>query len=115
MNPRPSKFLDFASQLYFKEDGKLYKLFYTIPVDKKMVAAHLGYIMVWFAIVGSFIATFHNLCQYYNASFYNTYRDIVGRPLYVIYGVFVLTYFWFQYRVLKIEYNKMKGPANLPS
>jgi hypothetical protein len=115
MNPRPAKFLDFASQLYFKEDGKLYKLFYTLPLDKKMMAAHYGYMLTWIVIIGSFMATIHNLCQFYQVPIYDSYREIVGRPLYVIYGLLALTYLWFQYRVLKIEYNKMKGLPNYPS
>ena len=103
--------LDFASQLYFKEKGKLYQIFYKYPVDKKMMVAHFGYIMVRVIIVGSFLATFHNLCQYYNVGFYNTYREIVGRPLYVIYGLIFLSFLYFQYRVLRKEYISSTGTA----
>lgn len=111
MTNKPEKLLDFASQLYFNEKGKFYKIFYTMPVNKKMVVAHLGFIMVWFAIIGSFVATLHNLCQYYNVPFYNTYRDIVGRPLWVIYGFFVLSYAYLHYRVLKMEFKASTPPA----
>lgn len=99
-----TNFLDFASELYFGERGKLHQMFYKMPSDKRMMIAHFGYVMIRVIIVGSFLATFHNLCQYYNISFYNTYRDIVGRPLFVIYGLFFLSFLYFQYKVLKIEY-----------
>ncbi|MDZ4748241.1 MAG: hypothetical protein SH808_07105 [Saprospiraceae bacterium] len=112
---KPEKLLDFASQLYFNEKGKLHRLLYKMPVNKKVFTAHLGYVMVWFVIVASFLATFHNLCQYYNVSFYNTYRDIVGRPLYVLYGLFILAFLWFQYKVIKKEYDETKGPTKIPS
>lgn len=111
LDQKPVRFLDFVSMLYFNQKGKAYKIFYTMPADKKMFAAHLGYIMIWTIIVVSFLATFHNLCQYYNVGFYNTYREIVGRPLYVIYTLLVLTYLWFQYNVLRIEYKRNKEPA----
>ena len=78
---------------------------YKMPTDKRMMIAHFGYVMVRMIIVASFLATFHNLCQYYNAPFYNTFRDIVGRPLFVLYGLFFLSFLFFQYRVLKIEYD----------
>jgi hypothetical protein len=97
--------LDFASELYFKEKGKIYRIFYKMPEDKRMMIAHFGYVMVRVIIVGSFLATFHNLCQYYSAPFYNTFRDIVGRPLFVIYGLILLSFLYFQYRVLKREYD----------
>jgi len=115
MNNKPGNFIDFASQLYFNEKGKLHTLFYNMPVNKKAFTAHLGYVMVWFVIVASFLATFHNLCQYYNVSFYNTYRDIVGRPIYVLYGLFILTFCWFNYKVLKKEYDHTKGPTKISS
>lgn len=100
-----TSFLDFASELYFGEKGKLYQMAYKMPKDKRMMIAHFGYVMVRMIIVASFLATFHNLCQYYSAPFYNTFRDIVGRPLFVIYGLIALSFLYFQYRVLKMEYD----------
>ncbi len=99
-----TNFLDFASELYFGEKGKLHQMAYKMPRDKRMMIAHFGYVMVRMIIVASFLATFHNLCQYYSAPFYNTFRDIVGRPLFVIYGLIFLSFLYFQYRVFKKEY-----------
>lgn len=103
--PRTYRFLDFVSELYFHQKGKAYQLFYKSPADKRVLVAHLGYVMIRVTIVGSFLATFHNLCQYYQVGFYDTYRDIVGRPLYVIYGLIALSLLFFLYRVLKKEYS----------
>lgn len=101
----PLKFLDFVSELYYKQKGKAYQIFYKAPTDKRILIAHLGYVMIRAMIVGSFLATFHNLCQYYQVGFYDTYRDIVGRPLYVIYGLIVFSVLFFLYRVLRKEYS----------
>ncbi|MBK9106585.1 MAG: hypothetical protein IPL92_19005 [Saprospiraceae bacterium] len=85
--------------------GKAYQIFYKAPTDKRILIAHLGYVMIRAMIVGSFLATFHNLCQYYQVGFYDTYRDIVGRPLFVIYGLIVFSVLFFLYRVLRKEYS----------
>lgn len=100
-----NNFPDFVSELYYEQKGKAYQVFYKAPIDKKMLIAHIGYVMIRVTILGSFLATFHNLCQYYQAGFYDTFRNIVGRPLYVIYGLIVLSMFFFLYSVLKKEYS----------
>lgn len=103
--PRTDHFLDFVSELYYHQKGKAYQVFYKAPLDKRMLIAHVGYVMIRVTIVGSFLATFHNICQFYQVGFYDTYRDIVGRPLYVIYGLILFSFFYFQFRVLNKEYR----------
>jgi hypothetical protein len=105
---KPANVKDFASVLYFGEPSKLYQLLYKSPKDKKIAIAHLGYIMTITVIVGSFLATFHNICQFYGFAFYDQYRDIVGRPLYVIYALIGLTAFLAARHVWALEFNKYR-------
>ena len=97
--------IDFVSELYFNEKGRFYQIFYKTPKNKSTFIAHTGYVMVRVAIVGSFLATFHNICQYYNVTFYNTFREIVGRPLYVIYGLILFTFIFSSYQLWWQEYR----------
>ncbi|MCB0541858.1 MAG: hypothetical protein KDE33_30430, partial [Bacteroidetes bacterium] len=85
--------------------GRFFQIFYKTPKNKLTLLAHVGYVMVRVIILASFLATFHNICQYYNVTFYNTFRDIVGRPLYVIYGLILFTFMYFLYRLWKKEYG----------
>lgn len=96
---------DFVSELYFNEKGRFFEVFYKMPKNKKTLLAHTGYVLVRVIIVASFLATFHNLCQFYNVSFYNAYREIVGRPLYVIYGFIIASFIYFYYRLWTKEYQ----------
>jgi hypothetical protein len=107
-----TSFKSFMREHYYQGKGEAYQIFYKAPADKRMMIAHLGYILIHIIIFGSFLATFHNLCQYYNVGFYNTYREIVGRPLYVIYGLIFLSFVYFQYRVLRKEYLLSTGDTN---
>ena len=70
---------DFVSELYFNEKGRFLEIFYKTPKNKKTLLAHSGYVLVRVLIFVSFLATVHNLCQFYNISFYNSFRDLVGR------------------------------------
>ncbi|HRG00440.1 MAG: hypothetical protein U0W65_02330 [Bacteroidia bacterium] len=108
LNHIPANFIDYASEVYFHQKGKLFQVFYKIPKDKKTAMAHFGYVMIRVIIFGSFLATFHNLCQFYNVPFYNTFREIVIRPLFVIYGLVALSFIYFQYRILNKEYQTLK-------
>ncbi len=101
---KPTTIFDFISELYFNEKGKFYQVFYRFPRDKKLLIAHFGYVLIRALIIASFLATSYNLCQFYNMPLYNTYRKIVGRPLYVIYGLIVLSVAYFQFRLLAKEY-----------
>lgn len=96
---------DFVSELYFNEKGRFFQIFYKTPKNKSTFLAHTGYVLVRVVIVGSFLATFHNFCQYYNVSFYNTFRVIVGRPLYVIYGLILFAFIYFLYRLWSQDYK----------
>ncbi len=104
---------EFISELYFNEKGKFYQVFYKIPNDKKILIGHNGYVLTRVVIITSFLATFHNLCQFYNLSFYNTFREFVVRPLFVYYGIFLLSFAFFSFRLWHKEYRNAK--ANLIS
>ena len=103
---------DFVSELYFNEKGRFMEIFYKTPKNKKAMLAHMGYVMVRVVIFVSFLATIHNLCQFYNVSIYNSFRELVGRPLFVIYGLMLLSIFYFSYRVWKKEYQLSKLSAD---
>ncbi len=96
---------DFVSELYFNEKGRFLEIFYKTPKNKKTLLAHSGYILVRVVIFVSFLATIHNVCQFYNVSFYNSFRELVGRPLYVIYGLMFISFFYFSYRLWNKEYQ----------
>ena len=100
-----NKLTDFVSELYFNEQGRFFEVFYKTPKNKLTLLAHLGYVLTRVAIVGSFLATFHNFCQFYNVTFYNTFRELVGRPLYVIYGLILSSFIYFLYRLWSKEYQ----------
>ncbi len=101
-----NKLTDFVSELYFNEKGRFLEIFYKTPKNKKTLLAHSGYVLVRVLIFVSFLATVHNLCQFYNISFYNSFRDLVGRPLYVIYGLMIISIFYFSYRLWVKEYRQ---------
>ena len=100
-----NKLTDFVSELYFNEKGRFFQIFYKTPKNKSTLLAHTGYVFVRVVIVASFLATFHNICQFYNVSFYNSFRELVGRPLYVIYGLLLISLFYFLYRLWSKEYK----------
>jgi len=110
----PSKFTDFVSLLYFNQKGRFLDVFYKVPKNKKMLLAHTGYVLVRVVIFGSFLATFHNLCQFYNVFFYNSFRELVGRPLFVIYGLMLSSLFYFSYRIWHKEYTLVKNGFEKP-
>lgn len=101
----PEKLVDFVSVMYYNEKGRLHLLLYKTPVNKKTFLAHTGYVLVRVLIIASFLATIHNLCQFYNVPVYNTFREIVGRPLYVIYGLMICSMLYFYYRIWKKEFE----------
>lgn len=100
-----TKLTDFVSELYFNEKGRFFDVFYKTPKNKLTLLAHSGYVLTRVVIVGSFLATFHNVCQFYDLTFYNTFREIVGRPLYVIYGLILLSFIYFLFRLWSKEYQ----------
>lgn len=110
---RPSKLTDFVSESYFNEKGKFYQLFYKMPKNKKVLIGHTGYVLIRVIIIASFLATIHNLCQFYNVPAYNTIREIVKRPLFIIYGLIVLSFMYFSYRIWKSEYELVRKNFDL--
>ena len=111
---RPTNLKDYISERYYNEKGKFYNIFFKTPTNKKTLVAHLGYVLVRVVIVASFLATFHNLCQFYQAGFYNTFRDIVGRPLFVIYGLILVSLCYFTYRLWKREFEMSRDEFDPP-
>jgi hypothetical protein len=97
---------ELASLHYFGRPDCYYQLFYKIPKNKHVLFAHLGYVGTIGCIAGSFIATFHNLSQFYGFPFYDRFREIVGRPLFVIYGLMILIAILLHRNLLKQEYRR---------
>ncbi len=96
---------EYGSSLYFGRKDRWHWMFYRIPKNRKAYSAHLGYVLVRVVIIASFLATFHNLCQFYDVAFYNTYREWVGRPLYVIYALIGLAAVVCFRQLLRREYR----------
>ncbi len=109
VNTKPSRLIDFVSELYFNEKGHFLEIFYKTPKNKKILLAHTGYVLIRVVIFVSFLATIHNLCQFYNVPIYNSFREIVVRPLYVIYGLMLLSSFYFSYKIWNKEYQLSKN------
>jgi hypothetical protein len=105
VSTQPQRLTDFVSELYFNEKGKFYQVFYKTPKNKKAFFGHMGYVAVRVAIIGSFLATIHNLCQFYEVAAYDTFREIVMRPLFVIYGLIAFSFVYFTYRLWQTEYK----------
>lgn len=102
---RHSKLTNYISERYYGKSGLFFQVFYKIPTNKKTLLGHTGYVLIRVVIIGSFLATIHNLCQYYNVPIYNAYRELVIRPLFVVYGLIVVSFIYFQYRIWKKEFN----------
>lgn len=90
-NQTPKNYKEFISLMYYDAPNSFHKVFYGIPGNKRVWMAHSGYILIRVIIFASFLAAFHNICQHYSLEFYNEYRLIVHRPLYVIYGLIILS------------------------
>jgi hypothetical protein len=104
----PKNYKELASLQYFNSPNKFYQIYYKKPKNGKVFIAHLGYVFAVSVIVASFLAAFHNINQFYGSGFYNRYRQIVGRPLFVIYGLYVFTVIFTHHKLLKSEYRKYK-------
>ena len=77
-----------------------------MPKNKNVLFAHIGYIVTIVVAVASLLAAFHNISQFYGFSFYNQFRQLVGRPLFVIYALIILTTILTYRSLLKSEYEK---------
>lgn len=105
VSAKPNNLMDYVSERYYGKAGLFFQIFYKTPGNKNTLWGHMGYILIRMVIVGSFLATIHNLCQFYNIPMYNTFREIVGRPLYIIYGLIFLSFIFFQYRLWNKEFK----------
>ena len=105
VSAKPNNLMDYVSERYYGKAGLFFQIFYKTPGNKNTLWGHMGYILIRMVIVGSFLATIHNLCQFYNIPIYNTFREIVGRPLYIIYGLIFLSFIFFQYRLWNKEFK----------
>jgi hypothetical protein len=105
LNTKPNQLTDYVSEIYFHKKGQFLDVFYKTPKNKKLLLAHSGYVVIRTVIFVSFLATIHNLCQFYNVSIYNSFREIVVRPLYVIYGLMILSLIYFTHRLWRKEYK----------
>lgn len=102
----PRNYQELASLQYFEQSGRFYQIFFRMPKNRNVLYAHLGFVLTIVVIVGSFLATFHNISQYYSFDFYNQFRQIVIRPLFVIYALLFLTTILTYRNLLKSEYKK---------
>lgn len=109
LNKKPNQLTDYVSEIYFNEKGRFLEVFYKTPKNKKILLAHSGYVVIRTVILVSFLATIHNLCQFYSVSIYNSFREVVIRPLFVIYGLMILSLFGFAYRLWSKEYKLSKS------
>lgn len=108
LSKEPTYYKELASLQYYNSADKFYQILYKVPKNKRVLFAHIGYVFTITIIIASFLATFHNLSQYYGFTFYNRFREIVGRPLLVIYGLIVLTLILTYRQLLINEYSKYK-------
>lgn len=102
---KPEKLTDFVSELYYNEKGKFYQVFYKTPKNKQVIIGHLGYVLPRVVIIASILATIHNLCQFYNVTAYDTFREIVKSPSIVIYGFIGFSLIYFFYSLWRREYQ----------
>ena len=105
VSAKPNNLMDYVSERYYGKTGLFFQIFYKTPGNKNTLWGHMGYVLIRMVIIGSFLATIHNLCQFYNIPMYNTFREIVGRPLYIIYGLIFLSFIFFQYRLWNKEFK----------
>ena len=105
LHPTPTNFKEMISLWYFGRPDRFYRVYYYMPLNKPVTQAHAGMILTITIIIGSFLATFHNLCQFYQIPFYGQVREWVGRPLFVIYGLIMLSVFMTAYLLFRREYR----------
>lgn len=100
-----SNFREYISTLYYGRKDRFYWVMYKTPKTWKAYTGHFGYAATHALIVGSFLATIHNLCQFYQLEWYAGFRELVVRPQYVIYGLIILTLIGFYVQIYKREYR----------
>jgi len=108
VSKKPTKLTKYISERYFNDSERFYQVFYRAPKNKKTLLGHLGYVLIRIAIFGSLLATIHNLCQFYNVSAYNSFREMIGRPLYVIYGLILGSFLFLLFKIWNKEFHIAK-------
>lgn len=104
VDSEPKNFLEYASCQYFRQPDKFYQILYKMPQNKSVMFAHTGYVLIRVLIIASFLATIHNLSQYYQLGYYDTLRDLIGRPLLVLYGLIIFSAAWIFRKLLRAEF-----------
>lgn len=90
-NEIPKNYKEYISLLYYGKLNTFVKVFYKIPKNRKVLLGHLGYILIRVTIIASLLAAIHNTCQYHGYEIYDEFRNLVGQPLYVIYGLILIS------------------------
>lgn len=103
---KPRNYKEYASLLYFGVPNKFHQLLYKFPSNKNAVIAHTGYVLIRVIILASFLATFHNLGQYYRCEWYNDFRILVERPVFFIYGTILISFGLIYFQLIKKEYQE---------
>jgi hypothetical protein len=106
---KPKNILEYISICYYDRPDKFYWIFYKMPIDKKTALGHMGYSLIRVLIVGSALATIHNLCQYYRVEIYSSFRELVGRPLFIIYGLIALSWVISVWTIAIKEFRQLKN------
>lgn len=103
--PQPNNLKEYASQLYFGVPNRFLSVFFRLPEQTSVLMAHMGFVLIRVLILASFLATIHNLGQFYQVALYQSFRELVGRPLYVIFAVIGISAFFFYLRFLSREFQ----------
>lgn len=110
---QPKNLTEYISEIYYNQKNKFYQVFYKFPINKRILIAHNGYVLIRAAIIGSFLAAIHNLCLFYNVPIYDAYNKMVGWPEYVVYFLIVLSIIYFTHRIWKKEYSYVRRKLSL--
>ncbi len=83
----PKNAREYASLLHYGTPNEFTKMLYKTSRNKAIFYQQMGQTLIPVIIFSSFLATVHNLSQFYDLAYYDVFRSWVGRPLYVIYGL----------------------------
>ncbi|MBI4646069.1 MAG: hypothetical protein HY738_05585 [Bacteroidia bacterium] len=96
----------FTSYLFFGDTVSFYKIFYSIPTNKKVLFASLGYIVSLTLIATSFIVGTSTTFLLLSDNYKQLYRQGIPNLLYaIIVGLAI----WFTIKYFKTEYKKYKS------
>ncbi|MGB4847165.1 MAG: hypothetical protein WBP41_04565 [Saprospiraceae bacterium] len=104
-NVKAGSYSAYLSILYFNEPGKFYQVLYKMPVDKRILYGHLGFVLIRALIFGSILAVLNNTFHYYQYSFYIHWCEFIVHPAFFIYALiiifFVLCFYYITHREFK--------------